>query len=282
MLRPARVFGIERSLTMQRKFRLQDMTCAEFAERLPEKPVIILPFGAQEEQGPHAPMGDFVLADRLAAMVAERTGAIMAPTMPYGESEVFRSMPGCVALRPSIFVEVVKDLCGSFLDHGLERIVIMNGQTSNAPLIDQALRSIRRERGILIANLNIWRLLTQGQIKAIYGEGDAQRSQGHGGDPITSMFLHLFPELVRKDLIVPPQPWKKILGLPTRSGSAVDFQGVAVPLPLGITDMSVNGNLSGDGRCASAAIGAKTTEHIVNFTCAFVEHMKTCDVRAKS
>jgi creatinine amidohydrolase len=262
---------------MQRKFRLQDMTCAEFAERLPERPVIILPFGAQEEQGPHVPMGDFVLADRLAALVAERTGAIMAPTMPYGESEVFRSMPGCVALRPSIFIEVVKDLCGSFLDHGLDRIVIMNGQTSNAPLIDQAARTIRRERGILIANLNIWRILTQAQINAIYGD-DAKRSQGHGGDPITSMFLHMFPGLVRKDLIVAPQPWKEIMGLKTRSGSSVDFRGVAVPLPLGITDMSVNGNLSGDGRCASAEAGAKTTEHIVDFTSAFVEHMKTCNV----
>ncbi len=263
---------------MPRKFRLQDMTCVEFAERLPEKPVILLPFGAQEEQGPHAPMGDFVLADRLAAMVAERTGAIMAPTMPFGESEVFRAMPGCVALRPAVFVEVVKDLCTSFLDHGLERLVIMNGQTSNAPLIDQALRDIRRERGVLIPTLHIWRILTPAQLKALYGD-DAVRSQGHGGDPITSMFLHLFPGLVREDLIVPPQPWKSILGLPTRTGSSVDFQGVAVPLPLDINDMSTTGNLSGDGRCASAAIGARTTQHIVDFASAFVEHMKTCEVR---
>lgn len=260
------------------KYRLQDMTCAEFAERLPGKPVIILPFGAQEEQGPHAPMGDFVLADRLAATVAERTGAIMAPTMPYGESEVFRSMPGCVALRPAVFIEVVKDLCGSFLDHGLDRIVIMNGQTSNAPLIDQALRQIRQERKVLIPTLNIWRILTAAQLKDIYGD-EAVRSQGHGGDPITSMFLHLFPDLVRPDLIAAPQPWKRIMGLQTRTGSAVEFKGVSIPLPLGINDMSANGNLSGDGRCATAERGARTAQLIVDFACAFVEHMKSCDVR---
>jgi len=263
---------------MTTKYRLQDMTCAEFAERLPGKPVILLPFGAQEEQGPHAPMGDFVLADRLAALIAERTGAIMAPTMPYGESEVFRSMPGCVALRPSTFVAVVEDLCANFLDHGLERIVILNGQTSNGPLIDQAARNLRRDRGVVVPWLNLWRLLTPAQIKALYGDASV-RSQGHGGDPITSMFLHLFPDLVRSDLVAAPQPWKKFLGLQTRSGASVDFRGVAISLPLGITDMSVNGNLSGDASCASAELGARTTAHIVDLASAFVEHFKTCDPR---
>jgi creatinine amidohydrolase/Fe(II)-dependent formamide hydrolase-like protein len=62
-----------------RKVRLQDMTSAEVMERFADKPVVLLPFGAQETQGPHVPMGDFVLADRLASEVATRADCVVAP-----------------------------------------------------------------------------------------------------------------------------------------------------------------------------------------------------------
>jgi creatinine amidohydrolase len=37
------------------KHTLKDMTVAEFRDRLSPETVILLPFGSQEEQGPHAP-----------------------------------------------------------------------------------------------------------------------------------------------------------------------------------------------------------------------------------
>ena len=261
-----------------KKSRLQDMSSAEFAKRIKENPVVLVPFGAQETQGPHVPMGDFVLADYLAHRVAERSDAVMAPTMPFGDSEFFRALPGAVSLRPSTLVTVVEDICGNFLDHGLERLVIFNGQTNNAPWIDQAVRKLRRSRGVFIPLINIWRILTQDQLKQIYG-ANLPGSQGHGGDPITSMFLHLFPELVRTDLIVPPTPFKYAMGLPTRSTSSVDFRSVAVPLPLDMALMSSNGNLSGDGGKASAEVGQAIAERIIDFATAFIEHFKNCDPR---
>lgn len=261
-----------------KKFRLQDMTSEEARERLAEKPVILLPFGAQETQGPHAPMGDFVLAERLSSLVAERAGCVAAPTMPFGDSEFYRSLPGCVSLRGPTLVSVVEDICVNFLDHGLDRLVIFNGQTSNAPLIDEAVRRLRRSHGVYIPCLNIWRIVTPDQMKEIYGDG-LPGSQGHGGDPITSMFLHFFPELARLDLLAPPKPFKKAFGLQSRSISSVDFRGVAIPMPFDMKQMSENGNLSGDGSKASAAIGAKLTAAIVDFSAAFVSHFAGCDPR---
>jgi creatinine amidohydrolase len=263
---------------MVRKVRLQDMTSAEVMERFVEKPVVLLPFGAQETQGPHVPMGDFVLAERLAAEVAERADCVVAPTVPFGDSEFYRSLPGCVSLRPHTLVAVIEDICVNFLDHGLDRLVIFNGQTSNAPLIDQAVRKIRREHGIYVPCLNIWRILTPDQMKDIYGD-KLPGSQGHGGDPITSMFMHYFPELVRRDLLALPKIFKKAFGLQSRSVSSLDFRGVAVPMPLDMAQMSENGNLSGDGSKASAEIGGRIAETIVDFSAAFVEHFKSCDPR---
>ena len=40
------------------KCQLEDLTYVEFRERLADNPLIIVPLGSQEEQGPSAPMGD--------------------------------------------------------------------------------------------------------------------------------------------------------------------------------------------------------------------------------
>jgi creatinine amidohydrolase len=264
---------------MSPKTRLQDMTSAEFARRAAEKPVILLPMGAQETQGPHAPMGDFVLAEALAGRVAGRTGCVVAPVLPFGDSEFFRSLPGCISLRPTTLVSVIKDICENFLDHNLNRLVIFNGQTSNAAAIDQAVRDLRRSHGVYIPCVNVWRILSPAQMQDIYGDALAG-SQGHGGDPITSMFLNLFPSLVRMDLLEAPKPFKEAMKLPTRSISSLNFRGVAVPMPFDMAQMSENGNLSGDGSKSSAEIGAQIADAIVDFSAAFVDHFKTCDPRS--
>ncbi|MET0529913.1 MAG: creatininase family protein, partial [Microvirga sp.] len=133
-----------------RKRALKDMTFAEFRERLAERPVILLPFGSQEEQGPHAPMGDYMLAERLALLAAETCDAIVAPPVPFGYADFFRAIPGGMQLRATTFTALLEDAVCNFLDHAIEHLVVFNGHTTNAPLIDQTLRRIRTERGVAI------------------------------------------------------------------------------------------------------------------------------------
>ena len=58
-------------------------------------PVILLPMGSYEDQGPHAPMGDWMFAERIAARATERdTRTLMAPTLPFGRADYFRSHVG--------------------------------------------------------------------------------------------------------------------------------------------------------------------------------------------
>ena len=259
------------------KHRLQDMSWAEFKERMTERPVILLPMGAQEEQGPNAPMGDFVLAERIAEAVAERTGAITAPVLPFGDSEFFRTLPGCMSLRPETLVSVVRDLCASLLDHGLRHLVVLNGQTSNAPHLDTATRLLLREHGVMIPCIHLWRVFPADRWQALLPSDGKGARIGHGGDPITSVFQHYLPELLRPDLLPERRPWKQAIGLPTRSVSSVDFRGVPVSLPLDIAAMTEDGVLSGDSRFSSPAIGQAIVEHVVGFASAFVEHFRTQD-----
>lgn len=261
-----------------RKHALKDMTFVEFRERLSERPVIILPFGSQEEQGPHAPMGDYVLAERLALLAAEAADAIAAPVVPFGYADFFRAIPGGIQLRASTFTALFEDVVTAFLDHGIEHLVVFNGHTTNAPLIDQTVRRIRAERGVAVPSMNIWQMVPQDLWRTLHGDA-AGRARGHGGDPITSVALHLTPELMRPDLIRPTTAGRA-LGLPTTGVSGVSFEGVPIALPLQVSEVNEDGMLGGDPTLSSAATGAAITRHIVEVSARFIRHFRGCDPRA--
>ncbi len=258
---------------MAKKHRLKEMTWIEFGERLEEDdPVILLPFASQEQQGPHAPMGDYMLTERIVDMVAAKSGAIAAPIIPFGYADYFRPFAGGIQFRPETFRAVLEDICENFLNHGLGRIVIMNGHGGNIALIDQSVRAIKEDHNIWIPCLNLWRMLTPEKWKELHGERAGEAS-GHGGDPMTSVYLHLFPDLMRMDLIRKEER-KTVLGLPPSGLNAVEFQGVDVNLPLDIDDICDSGIAGGNPTLSSAEIGKRIVDHIVGLSVDFIEYFK--------
>jgi len=257
------------------KHLLEQMTFLEFKQRMAEDPVIILPLGSQEVQGPCNPMGDFMLAVRLAAIVAERTGAIAAPCMPFGFAEVFRGVPGGIQLSADSFRSVLRDMIGAFLDHGLNRIFVFNGHTGNNALIDLTVREIRRRRGVIIPWLNIW---PTGILANQAAHGDnAPRSTGHGADPIGSVYEYFYPELTRREAAGTPEPRKTMLGLPTAGLGAVTLGNIPIGAPVNMLD-HCDAVVGGDPALANAASGKIFADFIIDTSCRLVEHLKTAPV----
>lgn len=259
------------------KHTLKDMTVAEFRDRLTPETVILLPFGSQEEQGPHAPMGDYMLADAVAVKAAELSGAIAAPCIPFGYAEFFRGFPGGVQLRAATFTALVEDMLVSFLDHGIERLVILNGHTTNSTLIDQVQRKIRRERNVAVAAIDLWRSIPDSLWSEIHG-ADAPRARGHGADPLTSLGLYLYPDKMRLDLIRPSVA-SAAFGLAETSAAGVRFEGVPVNLPLDAHEVNADGMLGGDAGLASAEAGRLIFDHVAGVVARFVAHMRHCNPR---
>jgi creatinine amidohydrolase len=178
-----------------------------------------------------------------------------------------------VQLKAETFVSLFTDVCENFLDHGLNRLLVFNGHTGNYPLIDQAIRVLRKERGVIIPCINVWRTLTPDLWNELHpGVGPA--ALGHGGDPLTSVYLHLFPDLISKDDMPAPGPKKELLGLPTSGLAAVKFRGVEVNIPLNVTDRCDDGIAGGDPTRSSAEIGKRIVDHVVDFTVSFVDHLR--------
>ena len=80
------------------------ITGGEARELYAANPVILLPMGSHEDQGPHAPMGDYLLAEKiaeLAALARHRRRArarVVAPVLPFGGADFFGPMPGGIAM----------------------------------------------------------------------------------------------------------------------------------------------------------------------------------------
>jgi creatinine amidohydrolase len=251
----------------RKKIRMGELTAQEMRLLVVEQPVILLPLGSHEDQGPHAPMGDYLSAERVAELIARRaseagTPTLVAPVLPFGGADFFGSVVGGLSLSQTTLRAVLTDLLASLLRHDLSRIIVINGHAGNVAAIHDITQPIWRDHGIMIPSLYLWRV-AHGLLPGIVGAAAAARASGHGADPLSSIVMHLFPDLVREDMIPKPSKPPAVNGLPVCGFGAALFEGVEIALPLEIAQVAPNGVWGGDPRLASAATGAALVEQLV-------------------
>ena len=260
------------------KVRMGEITGDEARSLYATNPVILLPMGSHEDQGPHAPMGDYFLAEKIAEMIAlrataEGTPTVVAPVLPFGTSDFFGAMPGGIALSSNTARAVMDDIFANLLRHKLTKLIVINGHGGNVPVINDATRAVWQEKGVLIPAMYLWRI-AYGLLPGIVGAEKAKATSSHGADPLTSLGLHLFPERMRPDLM--PAPGEKAkpvhMGLGFQGWGALDFQGAEVTVPLEYDAVSPNGIGSGDPRQCSAETGAALAEKLAEIGAGFCRH----------
>jgi len=260
-----------------RKYNMAEMTQPELAAEFARQPVVFVPMGSLENQGPQGFMGDYLMAERIAGLAAKRADdagvrVVVAPVLAFGCWDAFAGAQGCITLSPQTFRGVLQDVLGALVKQGQRRIVILNGHGGNVEPIYEVTNAIYEERGLIIPSVYLWKAAFSGLVKAI-GKEQAFRTAGHGANALGSVAMHLFPEHIRTDLAEPPQPRGEVLGLPVSGFACVKFQGVDVDIPVSIRDTSTNGVTSGDMRACSAETGAKVTEDLVALLADFAAHL---------
>lgn len=119
-------------------------------KRLP----VIIPLGLVEAHGPHMSLSvDVECGSYFARRVAEESGAILAPALPYGFADEMREYPGTVGLRAETLVHVIADLAEMFCFHGFSRQIFLSGHGANRTPVE-------------IAFQRIW--LTRPEFRAVY------------------------------------------------------------------------------------------------------------------
>ena len=174
---------------------IHELSFDEIERQLAADDVALIPIGATEQHGPHAPLlldtGWAIVSSQAAA---ERAQCLAAPPLHYGWSHGHMAYPGCIGLRAETLTAVAVDIGHSLLQHGFRRLVFVNGnrQANLAPLEIAAVK-LRMETGALAAVADCGLLARTGV--AALSEG-APGTIGHAGETETSMVLAYYPELV--------------------------------------------------------------------------------------
>lgn len=258
------------------KIRLAELTAGEARPILAKNPVILLPLGSLEDQGPHAPMGDYLCAARVAELIAEQANAdgvptLVAPVLPFGGADFFGTMPGGIALSQSTLVAVLRDMLACLIRHGLTRLVVVNGHGGNVQAIHQATQETYLDKGVLVPSLYLWQIGYR-LLPKMFGAETAAKVSGHGGDPLSSVAMHLFPDLVRPDLVPGPSARCKVMDLDVTGFSTIGFEGVDIQVPLELDEIAPNGVFGADPRLCSPETGKRLTEELVRIGSRFVAH----------
>lgn len=248
--------------------RLSHLAGKDARAALADNPVIFLPMGSHEDQGPHFPMGDYLFADRVAEIAAQEatmngTPTFVAPVLPYGGEDYFRSMIGGIVLEQSTLTAVLLDMMHSLIDNGLTRIVIVNGHSGNVTPIGLATRQIHRETEIVVPSLYLWEA-AYGMLPDIVGAEQSALRAGHGADPLGSVGLHLMPDLVRLEHRPAQARLKRdpLLNLPFTNLGKAKLGQVEIGMPNDYSDILNDGVANGDPNLCDADTGRELTKRL--------------------
>jgi len=171
------------------------MSWVEFDRRRQGTKLVIVPTGAVEIYGPHLPMGsDGIVATEIATRVAGKTGAMIAPFIPLGESSMLLDYPGTQTIRKSTFESIIDDTCTNLIQYGFKNILFITGHAGNVDTVNYLARRYQRQYGVTCGQVDWWRLAAA-QSEGIL-ELTGRMAHGHASECGTSVMLYLRPDLV--------------------------------------------------------------------------------------
>ncbi len=135
-------------------YLIKNMTRLQVAERIKAFPVAIVPIGSTEQHGPHLPLGtDVFLAEKLAGMVSDRTGAMVFPSLNFGYAWSWRDIPGTVSMPQEHLQIVLIDIVKSVERYGIKLLVFLNGHEANCSSVKYAVRTAQDETDVKLLGM---------------------------------------------------------------------------------------------------------------------------------
>jgi creatinine amidohydrolase len=259
---------------MIEKLKIAELTSAESRDNLTEEAVILLPLGSIEDQGTHAPMGDYLAAEQVALDIARAARAhgvptFVAPVIPFGGRDGFISSHGGMTVRGATLAALLEDVIGSLTLHGLNKILIINGHGGNVHPIAELTLRLRQETGVFVASMYLWQI-AYAVLRDMLGPEEAAKRSGHGADPLTSVGLHYYPHLLRPDLMQPPQTDLRARGVAVTGFGQVTFDGAVFQAPVTAAETAPDGVWGGDPVHCDARTGKALVDRLVQIGAGFI------------
>lgn len=179
--------------------KIREMSWKEMRKRKEETDTVIIPTGSVEVYGPHMPMGtDGIVAGEIAELIAERTGALIAPTIELGESSALAAFPETFIMDRSVLESYLDNLFQNLLDYGFTNFLFITGHAGNVDTISYLCkRYLAKYPQIHCAQIDWWRFTNANSKTTFQYQG--YMAHGHASECGTSVMLYLRPELVHME-----------------------------------------------------------------------------------
>lgn len=228
---------------------IRKMSGKQYMERLGKDPVVIIPTGACEIYGPQLPMGtDLLAAQRIAELVAEKTDALIAPTVETGESSALAAFPCTFPMPRKILEDYLDFLVGKLIRDGVKKFVFITGHAGNVDTVSYIGKKYLNDHEIKLVQIDWWRF-TNANGDGIF-DYSGQMAHGHASECGTSVMMYLYPELVDHSEMTRIEP--------VPADGYGDFIGFGR-----FTDKTPNGTI-GDATVATAEKGEKIVTRCVD------------------
>ncbi|WP_108485153.1 creatininase family protein [Oceaniglobus ichthyenteri] len=256
------------------KIRMAELTSQEARENLTGEAVVLLPMGSLEDQGIHAPMGDYMAADLVAVEMAKAARAkgvatFVAPVIPFGGRDYFDSSHGGISVSHGTLAAIIDDMFACLNRHGIRKIMIVNGHGGNVPVITEVALRWRHKAGLFVPSMYLWQV-AYGLLPDMIGKEKAAKSSGHGGDPLTSVGLHFYPDLLRRDLVRPAPTGATVNGLNVSSFSTLRYDGVNFQAPIEALEATETGAFNCDPTLSSEQTGEMLVTRLAEIGAGFI------------
>jgi len=243
---------------------LYKLTRPEIEEYLKRNNLVLMPVGSTEQHGKHVAIdNDAFTALEISKRVAERTGVLVAPVMPFGYSVHHMKFAGSITLKFETLVEVYREVLESLIHHGFKKLVVMNGHGGNTNAVNEALRKVREDTGIVAYNVMVFP--TEHGFGASSLNVIKQESGGHACEMETSIGMTLGQRL----LMEKAEKWKPPRG-------QTDFERKyrhKVGIPYNFDEVTEIGSL-GDPTIATKEKGDVMVEALVSDIAEFINDLK--------
>ncbi|MFC4544208.1 creatininase family protein [Halosolutus amylolyticus] len=173
---------------------LAERTTATAADELEGADVGVLPVGSTEQHGPALALGmDHLAAEAFARSAIDREDSVVLPTIPVGVSAHHRQFDGTLYVSPETFERYVTETIASLAEHGVRKVVVVNGHGGNTGALRRAARTLRDDRTAFAPPWNWWDSV-EDVADDLFDEAG-----GHADAMESSLLWHLHADLVDAD-----------------------------------------------------------------------------------
>lgn len=219
--------------------------------------ILVLPIGSIEQHGHHLPVATdsllvTAIAELGAARVIDDVPILVAPSLWTGYSPHHLPFGGTLSLEFDTMLDTVEEVADAALSNGFDALVLLNGHGGNKPLVSAATSTIGKDHpDAEILGLTYFDL-AEPFIDDVRDSDPG--GMAHGGEFETSLMIHLYPDLVREDMMEAPH-----MDEPYGHASQDLLDGATLSVYRGFDEYTESGAI-GEPTAASAEKGAHIYE----------------------